>query len=80
MYKVTFEGLERTHESLLAALEHRKHIIDLCPQASHLIFVWEHADYSKAVNDPTAWEPFDTEGFLNDLALLMGEILEDVTD
>lgn len=56
MYKVTFEGLERTHDSLLPALEQRKHIIALCPQASHLLFVWEYTG--------SEWVPFDTDKFL----------------
>lgn len=63
MYKVTFEGLERTHDSLLPALEQRKHVLALCPQASHLIFVWEH--------DGTAWKPFDTDKFLAGLAKML---------
>lgn len=63
MYKITFEGLSREFPDLLAAMEHRNHILSLCPPAAGLLAVWRR--------DGNGWEYFDTESFLRDLAVLL---------
>lgn len=63
MYKVMLEGLERIHDTLLPAMQQRKHILALCPQASILLTVWEY--------DGNKWVLFDADKFLSGLKRML---------
>jgi hypothetical protein len=63
MYRLTFEGLCRDFPDLLSAMQHRKHILDLCPAAHPFVAVWQRTGDD--------WTFYDAEKFLSGLAALL---------